>query len=363
MLDVAADHKRDCTAEGAALPIHVQAGQVVWIEAQLHPAAHQRWIHRVALAGEGDRGGAAHPAQDRRSEGLPQQGGFHLTSRPPEEEAHQRHLARLGVLPEIAHLLGPGQEAVVQFLETGDALGFRLEEEALADVAVQALLLATPLGGVGAAMDQADAEHRARAREGSIGVGRAVVHIEPLREAAALDSRPQHLLSSAGSLLREPPRMDQQAGVVVHQHEEVGALAAGLTRKGYEWPYEDVPDPELIGSIGLEAAVDPSGTCEHRTLEATALQVLANGAFGHPDAMPGLQDGADLGSRASRDLLTQTGRLLQQLRVAAHGPEVGPWLGPESVQALLAVGTYPAVQRGAREDAGVAVRLHMALTG
>ena len=50
------------------------------------------------------------------------------------------------MLPEITDLLGPGQEAIVQLLEAGDAQGLRLEEEALPDEAVEAFLLAPPWG-------------------------------------------------------------------------------------------------------------------------------------------------------------------------------------------------------------------------
>ena len=69
-LDVAADHKRDCCAERAALPIDVEPTQVIGIEAQLHAAIHQGRVHRVALASEGDGGGAAHRAEDRCPERL-----------------------------------------------------------------------------------------------------------------------------------------------------------------------------------------------------------------------------------------------------------------------------------------------------
>jgi hypothetical protein len=41
--------------------------------------------------------------------------------------------------------LGPGREAVVELVQVGDASVLGLEQEALADDAVQALLLATAL--------------------------------------------------------------------------------------------------------------------------------------------------------------------------------------------------------------------------
>jgi hypothetical protein len=46
------------------------------------------------------------------------------------------------VLAGIAHLLAPGQEAVVELGEAGDAVRLGFGQEALADEAVQPLLLA-----------------------------------------------------------------------------------------------------------------------------------------------------------------------------------------------------------------------------
>jgi len=46
----------------------------------------------------------------------------------------------------VAHLLGPGQETIVQLGEAGDAVRLGLGEEAFADEAIEALLLAAPLG-------------------------------------------------------------------------------------------------------------------------------------------------------------------------------------------------------------------------
>src|SRR5439155_14550035 len=104
-------------------------------------------------------------------------------------------------------------------------------------------------------------------------------------------------------LLRDPPRMDQQTRKVIDQEEEVGALTAGLARMGDEWPHQHVPDPELVGPVGFEAAIDPGCAGEDRPLEAAALQMLADGALRDPHAVACLEDGADLGRRASRNLL------------------------------------------------------------
>jgi len=188
-----------------------------------------------------------------------------------------------------------------------------------------------------------------------------VVHVEPFRQPPALDGGAQHFLPGAGGLLGTPPGVKQQAGVIVHQDEEVGALAAGDTRVRHERAYQHVADPQLVGSVGREATIDPRCPSQHRALEAATLKVLTNRALGHPDAVARQQNGADLRSGAGGELLAQTGGFFEQLGMAAHGPDVRPRLGPEPVQALLAVGAHPAVQRAPGIDAGVAVRLQMTL--
>jgi len=54
-------------------------------------------------------------------------------------------LTSFSVQPGVAHLLGPGQEPIVQLGEAGDAVRFGLGEEAFADEAIEALLLAAAL--------------------------------------------------------------------------------------------------------------------------------------------------------------------------------------------------------------------------
>jgi hypothetical protein len=61
-------------------------------------------------------------------------------------KASDGRLARLGVLARVAHLLGPGQESIVQLGEAGDAVRLGLGEKTFADEAIEALLLAAPLG-------------------------------------------------------------------------------------------------------------------------------------------------------------------------------------------------------------------------
>ena len=116
---------------------------------------------------------------DRPAEGFAHHCWFDRRQRTLAGETGDRRLAGLGVLAGIADLLAPGQEAVVELGEAGDAVRLGLTQEPLADEAVQPLLLAAPLRRVGSAVDEADAEHRTTALEGGVGVRRAVIDVMP----------------------------------------------------------------------------------------------------------------------------------------------------------------------------------------
>ena len=124
----------------------------------------------------------------------------------------------------VRDLLGPGTEGVVQLGEAFDASRLGLGEEALADVAIQALLLSPPGRLIGLGVDEVDPEHRAGACQLDGGIGRAVVDVEMLGNAAAREGGAQHVLAGAGVLFFHPPAADEQAAVVVDEHEELGAL-------------------------------------------------------------------------------------------------------------------------------------------
>ena len=85
--------------------------------------------------------------------------------------------------------------------------------------------------------------------------------------------------------------------------------------------------------------------------------MLANGALGDPDAMAGVENGADLGRRPGRQLGTQPAGFVEQFRMATDGAQVRAWVGLEAVQALLAVGADPAVERAARILTLAAIRV------
>src|SRR5689334_11067959 len=107
---------------------------------------------------------------------------------------------------------------------------------------------------------------------------------------------------------------------------------------GHERADEHVPDPHFVGPSGCEATECPRLTSECGTLQATPLEMLADGALGDADAVTGKEDGANLGSRTRRQFDAQRARLVEQFGMASDGAQVGAWIGFEAIQALLAIG-------------------------
>ena len=126
-------------------------------------------------------------------------------------EAVDGRLAGLGVLTRVAHLLGPGQEAIVQLAEAGDAVRLGLGQEPFADEAIEPLLLAAALGrstvGCGSAGCPAPRKLRSRA---ALRIGRAVIDVQPLGQTAALDGRAQHVLAGARVLVGHPAAVESK---------------------------------------------------------------------------------------------------------------------------------------------------------
>jgi hypothetical protein len=129
--------------------------------------------------------------------------------------------------------LGPGHEAVVELWQLQDAGGLGLQQEALADDAVQPLLLAAPLGRVGPGVDEVDAKQGAGAMEGGLGEGVAVVHVDLLGQTPADDGRTQHLLARAGVPLTAPAGVDQQPAVVADIAQLSRTYGRSATRTRY----------------------------------------------------------------------------------------------------------------------------------
>ena len=211
-------------------------------------------------------------------------------------EAFDRRLAGLGVLARVAHLLGPRHEAIVELLETADALGFGLEQEPLADVAPQSLLLAAALRLVRSAMNQPDPQHSAAPLECRIGIRRAVVDVQLLGQTAPLNGRAQHLLTGASVLIRNPAAMHQKPAKVIDEQEQMRATAALHARVGYERTDEYVAYPALVRSFSFETTKDAWLTSDSGAMQALPAQMLADGAVWQEDAVPSFQDRADLGS-------------------------------------------------------------------
>src|SRR5437870_8157114 len=94
-------------------------------------------------------------------------------------EASDGRLTGFGMHTGVAHLLGPGQEPIVQLGEAGDAVRLGLREKTFADEAIEALLLAAALGRVGSAMDQPDTQHRTTPLERGMPVWTTVIAVMP----------------------------------------------------------------------------------------------------------------------------------------------------------------------------------------
>src|SRR5712692_2562205 len=162
-MHMASKDERDRLASRMTFPEHIQARQILWIEAQFDAPTNQRLVDGVPIASQRDRGGGGDAAHDRPAEGFAEQRWLDGVEWTVAGEALDGRLASLGVHARVAHLLGPGHEAIVELLEAGNALGLGLEQEPLSDVAAKPFLFSATLRSVRPAVDQADAEHRAAA--------------------------------------------------------------------------------------------------------------------------------------------------------------------------------------------------------
>src|ERR1700694_3818465 len=136
-MHVATEDERDRLASRMTFPVHVQARQILWIEAQFDAPTNQRLVDGVPIASQRDRGGRGDAAHDRPAEGFAEQRWFDGVEGTVAGEALDGRLASLGVHARVAHLLGPGREAIVELLEAGNALGLGLEQEPLSNIAAE----------------------------------------------------------------------------------------------------------------------------------------------------------------------------------------------------------------------------------
>ena len=122
-MHVATEDERDGLASRMPFPVHVQARQILWIEAQFDAPTNQRLVDGVPIASQRDRGGGGDAAHDRPAEGFAQQGWLDGVEWTVAGKALDGRLAGLGVHACVAHLFGPGGESIVELLETGGAVG------------------------------------------------------------------------------------------------------------------------------------------------------------------------------------------------------------------------------------------------
>ena len=69
-MDVATEDERDRLTSRMTFPVHVQAGQILRIEAQLDAPTNQRLVDGVPITSQRDRSGAGDAAHDRPAEGF-----------------------------------------------------------------------------------------------------------------------------------------------------------------------------------------------------------------------------------------------------------------------------------------------------
>src|SRR5215472_12558773 len=119
-MDVAFDHQRDGEAELAVPEPDLQLGEILRSVAELNLAPHQGRVHLVLVALEAHGRGPADAAAGCPQEGRAKQLGVGCTVA-SALKAFQWRLPCLCVAADVEIALDPGQKAVVELLETGDA--------------------------------------------------------------------------------------------------------------------------------------------------------------------------------------------------------------------------------------------------
>ena len=155
------DERRRHTGLGA-VQVDLDAREVLRVIAQLDTAPDEGGVDAIGVALERDRGGAGHPPCHRPPEGLSELSGSTWRCGPVRSKRSIGVSFVSAVHTAVGHLLGPGEEQVVQLLERGDALMGRFGQERLSDVAVEPLLLAAAFWRVGLGVHEAHAEHAHR---------------------------------------------------------------------------------------------------------------------------------------------------------------------------------------------------------
>ena len=190
-------------------------------------------------------------------------------------------------------------------------------------------------------MHEVDPEHRTGPFQLVRTIWRSVVKIADLWYSPPADGRAQDLLAGPGVLLLHPPRAHEEAGIVVDQHEELGALGAGLPRLRHERADENVTDPDLVATRGLVAPEGLGRIADRRPAHARTRQMLAQRPLSQADPVGTGDDLGDLGSRPGRHLAPEPHRLGHELGVGASMALVGAWFGLEAGKAVPPVGADP----------------------
>ncbi len=117
-----------------------------------------------------------------------------------------------------------------------------------------------------------------------------------------MDGSAQHLLAGAHVLLSHPRAVDDQSRKIIHQQEQERSARRRRPRVRHVWTDQHVADPQLVRPQRFEATKHARLLGQGGAVQTAVLEMLANGAFGHTDAVACQQDGADLCGGACRQL-------------------------------------------------------------
>ncbi len=185
---------------------------------------------------------------------------------------------------------------------------------------------------------------RAASRELGSRVGAAVVDMQGFGQAPPQDRRVEDLLPCAQGLVADPAASDEQATVVVDEHEQAGPHRARSPRVGHEGTDEDVADPALVGGVGLVPPERPPVAQELASCEAAPAELLGEGPLGDPHAVTRPDDLADVGGASCRHFEAQADRLVEQRWVEARAALVRAGLVAQAREAIRSVPADPAIQ-------------------
>src|SRR5205085_8447263 len=99
-----------------------------------------------------------------------------------------------------------------------------------ADKPVEPLEFAPSFGRIWPAVDEANAQDRARALERRVGIGRTIIEVHPLGRTPTLNGGAQHVLAGARVLVSRPTSVQDQPRVIVQENEQVRATAGAGAR-------------------------------------------------------------------------------------------------------------------------------------